>query len=50
MWLEALENRNLASHTYDEESAQEIYELICHQYAPLLEILKNKLEVLSHES
>lgn len=49
-WLEALENRNLAAHTYDDETAQEIHELICHSYYPLLEILKNKLEELDNES
>lgn len=48
-WLEALENRNLAAHTYDDEAAKEIYELICSNYFPLLEILKDKLEVLSYE-
>ena len=50
MWLEALENRNLAAHTYDDETAQEIYHLICHNYFPLLEVLKNRLEKLSDES
>ena len=50
MWLEALENRNLAAHTYDDETAQEIYNLICHSYFPLLEALKNRLEKLSDES
>jgi nucleotidyltransferase substrate binding protein (TIGR01987 family) len=50
MWLEALENRNLAAHTYDDETVQEIYDLICHSYFPLLEALKNRLEKLSDES
>ncbi len=50
MWLEALENRNLAAHTYDDETAQEIYDLICHSYFPLLEALKNRLEKLSDEN
>ena len=50
LWLEALENRNLAAHTYDDETAQEIYDLICHSYYPLLEELKNRLEALSYES
>jgi len=50
MWLEALENRNLAAHTYDDETAQEIYDLICHSYFPLLEALKKRLEKLSDES
>ena len=50
LWLEALENRNLAAHTYDDETAQEIYELICHSYFPLLETLKETLEQISHEN
>jgi len=50
MWLEALENRNLATHTYDDEVAQEIYELICHSYFPLLDSLQHTLEKLSHEN
>lgn len=50
MWLEALENRNLAAHTYDDETAREIYELICHSYFPLLDSLQHKLEKLSHEN
>jgi len=49
-WLEALENRNLAAHTYDDETAQEIYGLICYSYFSLLEALKNRLEKLSNES
>lgn len=49
LWLEALENRNLATHTYDEKKAKIIYELICNSYFPMLEKLKNKLEKLSHE-
>lgn len=36
LWLEALENRNLAAHTYDDQTAQEIYKLICQSYFPLL--------------
>jgi nucleotidyltransferase substrate binding protein (TIGR01987 family) len=50
LWLEALENRNLATHTYDEKTAKKIYDLICNSYFPLLEELKNKLEELSHEN
>ena len=50
LWLEALENRNLAAHTYDDETAQEIYELICQSYFPLLESLKESLEKISHEN
>ena len=50
LWLEALENRNLAAHTYDDETAQEIYELICHSYFPLLGKLQESLEKLNHEN
>ena len=50
LWLEALENRNLATRTYDEKKAKKIYDLICDSYFPLLENLKDKLEKLSHES
>lgn len=35
-WLEALENRNLTSHTYDELTALEVVSLIRNQYHPLL--------------
>jgi len=49
-WLEALENRNLAAHTYDDATAKEIYELICDSYFPLLETLKLTLERLNHDS
>ena len=36
LWLEALENRNLAAHTYDDQTAQEIYKLICQSYSHYL--------------
>ncbi len=48
LWLEALENRNLAAHTYDDKIAQKIHDLICNNYFPLLKTLKNKLEELDH--
>ena len=44
LWMEALENRNLAAHTYDDEKAEEIYELICHSYFPMLKRLEMRLE------
>ena len=47
LWLEALEKRNLASHTYDDNILEELEELIIHTYYPLFndlkEILKKKL-------
>lgn len=39
IWLEALTDRNLTVHTYDEAQAEEIYERIRDRYFPLLESL-----------
>lgn len=43
-WLEALEKRNLAAHTYDESILDELEELIAHTYYPMMEALKISLE------
>jgi nucleotidyltransferase substrate binding protein (TIGR01987 family) len=46
VWMEALENRNLTSHTYDEKTADRVTKNIIAIYYPLLkevsEVLKNK--------
>ena len=44
LWLEALEKRNLASHTYDDQILEELQELISHTYLPLMNDLKETLE------
>lgn len=36
LWMELLLNRNLTSHTYDEEKATEVEKLIKEKYYPLL--------------
>jgi len=41
--LDALDKRNLLSHTYDEETAEEAVSLIREQYAPMLCRLRDKL-------
>jgi len=41
--LDALDKRNLLSHTYDEETAEEAVTLIREQYAPMLCRLRDKL-------
>ena len=41
--LNALDKRNLLSHTYDEETAEEAVSLIREQYAPMLCRLRDKL-------
>ncbi len=38
-WLDALMDRNLTTHTYDETIANEVYEKIKHEYSELLEEL-----------
>lgn len=43
-WLEALEKRNLAAHTYDELILDELEELITHTYYPMMEALRISLE------
>lgn len=43
-WLEALEKRNLAAHTYDESILDELEELITHIYYPMMEALRISLE------
>lgn len=45
-WLEALEKRNLASHTYDDSILEELQDLICHSYFPLMKQLREKLDTL----
>lgn len=43
LWLEALENRNLSVHTYNEALANEYVNNIKNNYLPLLLELKNEL-------
>lgn len=47
LWMELLLDRNLTAHTYDEEKATEVEELIHEKYFPVLsqlyEILKTKI-------
>lgn len=44
LWLEALEKRNLASHTYDDKILEELEELIIYTYYPILDELKEVLK------
>jgi len=38
-WMELLQDRNLTSHTYDEQKASDMEQLIQHKYYPLLNAL-----------
>jgi len=46
IWIDALEKRNLMSHTYNEEVAEEAVELIRKSYYPIIKKLYSKLEEL----
>lgn len=46
LWLEALEKRNLASHTYDDQILDELTELITDTYYPMMDKFKEKLQTL----
>ncbi len=43
-WLQALENRNLTSHTYDETTANKVVKAISDAYYPLLKQLYDNLK------
>lgn len=43
IWIDALANRNLTTHTYDEELAQKMIKEILDDYLPELENMYNKL-------
>jgi nucleotidyltransferase substrate binding protein (TIGR01987 family) len=43
-WLEALEKRNLTSHTYDSQILDQLKNLIILSYYPLMDDLKKELE------
>ena len=43
-WLQALEDRNLTSHAYDEEAIKQIVELIRKDYYPLLTALESTMK------
>lgn len=45
-WLAMLDDRNLASHAYDEALAKRIYGHIIHDYAPLLGCMAQKIQAL----
>ena len=48
-WLQALEDRNLTVHTYDDQTAQRIEETIKTNYFPLLKKLRGDFEIRSNE-
>ena len=48
-WMESIEDRNLTSHNYDEEVAEEVYQAIVHKYYPLFIRFEQTMSPLSGE-
>lgn len=48
-WMDLLQDRNLTAHTYDEQKATEMEELIQKKYFPLLKALHNSLKQQADE-
>jgi nucleotidyltransferase substrate binding protein (TIGR01987 family) len=48
-WMEMIRSRNLSSHTYNEEIADEIAAAITGTYFPLFQKLSSTMESLSHD-
>ncbi|MBP7113920.1 MAG: nucleotidyltransferase substrate binding protein [Candidatus Peribacteraceae bacterium] len=46
LWLQALEDRNLTTHTYDEQKSLEVERMIRTKYSPLLQHLHDTLSRL----
>ena len=44
LWLQALDDRNVTVHTYDESTAHKIEQLIRYSYYPMLSTLKDELK------
>ena len=49
LWLQALNDRNLTTHTYDEETALSVANNIQTSYFPLLKALHTWLEIQAHD-
>ena len=50
VWLEALESRNIFSHTYDNEIAEQAIELIKEKFAPMLKACVARLNELASKA
>lgn len=44
VWIDALDDRNLTSHTYNEHTAKQVVQLIKSKYYPMLADLHNTME------
>lgn len=46
VWMDMIKSRNKTSHTYNEETANDIYRKIIHEYYPEFNQFKNRMEEL----
>ncbi|MBQ9282823.1 MAG: nucleotidyltransferase substrate binding protein [Treponema sp.] len=49
-WMKMISDRNLASHTYDEKTAQSLFSMIKEKYLGLFKAFSQKMEDFSKES
>jgi nucleotidyltransferase substrate binding protein (TIGR01987 family) len=49
VWMEMIRARNLSSHTYNQETAEELVEAILHRFHPVFEELARKFNLLAQE-
>lgn len=49
-WMKMISDRNLASHTYDEKTAQSLFSMIEEKYLGLFKAFSQKMEDFSKES
>jgi len=42
-WMAMIQSRNLSSHTYDEQTAEQLVTAIIQDYFPLFEILQTEM-------
>lgn len=46
IWMEMIKSRNETSHTYDEDTASEIFEKVIYTYLPAFKSFKEKMEAI----
>ncbi|MDR0497918.1 MAG: nucleotidyltransferase substrate binding protein [Treponema sp.] len=49
VWLDMINDRNLASHMYDDETANDLFAAITNTYYPQFNLLKEKMSVLERQ-
>lgn len=49
IWMDSINDRNITSHSYDEETSQDIYSSIINDYYPLFCDFRNVMDKLTQE-